>query len=147
PYNGLNEYRATERAVRERGVTVQSVWKLNQGVSVGGQTIVGLHYLAALRVWAEEQRKGMMQVWPFETGWTAPRKASVVVAEIFPSVLEIAEDFTELVNDEAQVRTCVRHAKDLDRQGVLAECFHAPPDRNTDHIQTAQREEGWILFA
>lgn len=147
PYRGLENYRTTEDRVRSRGITTQPVWKLNQGVSVGGQTILGIKYLADLRWHSPETLSETMRIWPFETGWGLPTDGRIVIAEIFPSLLPLDEDIAESVNDLAQVRTCVRHAAQLDAQGQLAAWFGQPPSLAMPHSENALTEEGWILFS
>jgi len=146
PYAGLDEYRETDRRARMLGIQLQSVWKLNQGVSVGGQTILGIKYLADLRSGGDAGADDRMKIWPFDTGWAGPAGADrVVVAEIFPSVLSIEDDLSGLVRDLAQVRTCVRHAAALDARGRLEEPFGPPPGLSESQ-RAAAAEEGWILF-
>lgn len=147
PYHGLDDYRATERQVRSRGVTVQSVWKLNQGVSVGGQTILGLKHLSELRFASGAELSSSIRVWPLETGWSILDESSIIVAEIFPSILEIEEELGELVNDQAQVLTCVGHAATLDGAGQLQNCFSEPVGFDDEMQRVAREEEGWILFS
>jgi hypothetical protein len=147
PYAGLEEYRETERRAQARGIQPQSVWKLNQGVAVGGQTILGIRYLAKLRFPEGPETGNRMAIWPFETGWQVPGGGDrVVVAEIFPSVLPIEDDLAVLVRDLAQVRTCVRHAAAVDACGRLDAAFHAPKGLSGDRLAAVAEEEGWILF-
>jgi hypothetical protein len=147
PYAGLEEYRETERRARMLGIPPQSVWKLNQGVSVGGQTILGIKYLADLRSGGDAGADDRMKIWPFETDWAVPTGADrVVLAEIFPSILPIEDDLSGLVRDLAQVRTCVRHAAALDACGRLEEAFGPPLGLSEAQLATATTEEGWILF-
>jgi hypothetical protein len=58
PHRRLQEWRVTDQQARKRTVT-QSVWKLNCGVSVGGQTLLGITHLHQLA----EAVHG--QIWPF----------------------------------------------------------------------------------
>ena len=148
PYAGMAEYRETERRARLMpGIQPQSVWKLNQGVSVGGQTILGLKYLAELRSDGEAGPGGRMAIWPFETGWGVPGGADrVVLAEIFPSVLGIEAGLANSVRDLAQVRTCVRESAAKDAAGLLGEEFGPPVGLTDGQLDTAISEEGWILF-
>jgi hypothetical protein len=145
PYAGLEEYRETERRARENGIQPQSVWKLNQGVAVGGQTILGIKYIAELH--SQGEMGDRITIWPFETGWLVPGGDDrVVVAEIFPSVLPIEDDLAEPVRDLAQVRTCVRHAATLDACDLLEKSFEAPRGLPASRLAAVAQEEGWILF-
>lgn len=161
PYRGLKEYRLSERNASQQGFRPQSVWKLNQGVAVGGQTILGLHYVSKLRFDCP-QRAEQLRVWPFETGWqtdTGPIDAKhqisnsqIIVTEIFPSLLGFDTrtkdqlDSGEMCRDEAQVTMCVRHARQLDRAGRLRSCFERPEGLSDSEATVAEREEGWILW-
>jgi precorrin-8X/cobalt-precorrin-8 methylmutase len=146
PHHGLAEYRITEQRVRSQGVLPQSVWKLNQGVSVGGQTILGIKHLAELRFHSDPTISDGMRIWPFETGWAAPGDVRTVIAEIFPSIVAIDEEVANGVPDLTQVRSCVRHAASLDRAGQLLASFDAP-GLTPEQSQAVLAEEGWILFA
>ncbi len=143
PYAGLNEFRITEMRARARAVP-QSVWKLNQGVSVGGQTIMGIKHLHELRYQSAEELCERMSIWPFETAWSIPTSRSIVLAEIFPSVLPLQNHGGP--RDKDQVLTCVNHAASLDSQGQLAGRFASPADLTPAQLERVEVEEGWILF-
>jgi hypothetical protein len=83
PHHKLEEWRATDLAARAR-VTTPSVWKLNCGISVGGQTILGIKHLDELAKVVRGHR------WPFE-GWTTPTGPAIWFAEIFPSLVRYPE--------------------------------------------------------
>lgn len=146
PYsdNGLQEWRLTERRCA-RIAPPQSVWKLNCGVSLGGQTILGIKHLHELAEALGGHR------WPFETGWTtpAPGTATVWFAEIFPSLIRYPEWDSEYDarRDRTQVQSCVRHAAELDADGSLRNAFAKPPDLTPAELERVATEEGWILFA
>jgi hypothetical protein len=137
PHLGLNEWRETDRRVRG----AQSVWKLNQGVAVGGQTILGLKYLHDLRYESDSRVAAALRLWPFETGWTPTDQ--LVVCEIFPSAV-FCDISLGAVKDLAQVRSCVRAAAREDASGGLGQHLGSR-SRNDDRAVIA--EEGWILFA
>jgi len=122
------------------------VWKLNQGVSVGGQTVLGLKYLFDLRIQSDPRLSAAIRVWPFETGWGSPSDARIVAAEIFPSILPIDHDLASYVKDQAQVLTCVRHAARRDAIGNLAVSFGEPAGVHGSELRAVGEEEGWILF-
>lgn len=120
----------------------QSVWKLNCGVSVGGQTIVGIKHLDDLAKVVGGKR------WPFETGWGTPTQPEIWFAEIFPSLIrypEWAREYATL-RDRTQVQSCVRYAAELDATGSLAQAFAQPPGLDEVALQRVVDEEGWILF-
>ena len=79
PHHGLAEWRVTDMEAKKKATT-QSVWKLNCGVSVGGQTILGIKYLDELARAVAGHR------WPFE-GWGIPHVPTIWLAEIFPSLV------------------------------------------------------------
>ncbi len=142
PYHGLREWRFTEQRARARATT-QSVWKLNCGVSVGGQTILGIHRLQQIRRALGERAS----IWPFESGWRVPeRPDGVVLAEIFPSVLPLLEVAGGGIKDERQVRSCVWHAAARDVEGTLERAFAEPGGLTGEQSSAVTREEGWILF-
>ncbi|MFM2153159.1 MAG: hypothetical protein RL199_1594 [Pseudomonadota bacterium] len=143
PYAGLEEWRVTEQRARDVTVT-QPVWKLNCGVSVGGQTIVGIKHLHEMAEELEARR------WPFDTGWNAPSKSEGCVwfAEIFPSLvryLEWTEEYGRR-RDRTQVLSCVRHAAEQDAAGTLADRFSCPSGLSEEEELRSRSEEGWILF-
>lgn len=142
PYSGLAEWRLTEERAKEKA-TAQSVWKLFCGVSVGGQTIVGLHRLQQLR----DHLKNRIQVWPFETGWQVPSAIdTIVVAEIFPSLTRMRVEPGIEIKDERQVRSCVYDAAERDQDCRLIRAFERPTDLCESQEHAVRNEEGWILF-
>ena len=120
PHHKLEEWRATDIAARRR-VTTQSVWKLNCGISVGGQTILGIKHLHDLARSIDGQR------WPFE-GWSTPDGPAIWFAEIFPSLVRYLEwtDEYKARRDRTQVQSCVRHAAERDSAGKLKGDFARP---------------------
>jgi len=141
PHHGLEEWRATDIAARRR-VTAQSVWKLNCGVSVGGQTILGIKHLHELARSVDGHR------WPFD-GWNTPNKPSIWFAEIFPSLVQYPEwtDDYRTQRDRTQVQGCVRYAAERDSAGMLKGDFGTPKSLNAATLARVEDEEGWILWA
>jgi hypothetical protein len=143
----LTEFRYTEISTRQQRVTPQSVWKLNQGVSVGGQTIMGIGRLHQLLAEVPS-----VTIWPQLTGWGLPDVSSIVVAEIFPSLLPYKhimerQDLGPMYRDRAQVRACSQYARDLDISGRLVAYFDQPRDLNGGDSESISKEEGWILWS
>lgn len=124
PHEGLDEYRATECAVRG----VQSVWKLYGAGSVGSQALLGIPRVASLR--DDPALAPVSAVWPFEP----TREAQVVHVEIWPGLVERT---AHPVRDAGQVEALVRRWASLDDAGELGALFNAPPSPST--------EEGWIF--
>lgn len=142
PYHGLQEYRHTELAAR-RIARPQSVWKLNQGVSVGGQTLMGIRRLAELRFESEDALTQNLRIWPFETGWTIPR-ALVAVVEIFPSLLA-PDPSLGAYRDQQQVASLCRWAAREDHAGRLQSYFQRPHRLTEQQARDCEIEEGWIF--
>ena len=140
PHRDLAEWRVTEIAARRRA-PVQSVWKLNSGISVGGQTILGIKHLDDLARSVGGHR------WPFD-GWTVPGGPAVWFAEIFPSLVRYPEWSGEYAQrrDRTQVRSCVRYAAERDAAGMLAADFSRPAALDAGTIARVENEEGWILW-
>lgn len=140
PHRGLAEWRLTDQAARLRAVT-QSVWKLNAGVSVGGQTILGLKHLDGLA-----RAVGGVR-WPFE-GFCTPAGPGVLFAEVFPSLVRYPEWSAEYARrrDRTQVLGCVRRAAERDAAGVLKGDFAKPAGLGAAALARVQDEEGWILW-
>lgn len=124
--HGLPERRAAETAVPR----AHPVWKLYTTGAVGSQVLVGLPMLHRLVV-----RFGPdLAVWPF-----APPDAPIVLAEIYPSLIDPAvRAATGEIRDAAQVRLMARAVAAMQRAGQLAALFATPPDPRI-------AEEGWIL--
>jgi hypothetical protein len=140
PHHGLEEWRATDLAARRR-VTTQSVWKLNCGVSVGGQTILGIKHLDRLAHSVNGHR------WPFE-GWGTPDVPAIWFAEIFPSLVLYPEwgEGYKTQRDRTQVQGCVRYAAERDATGVLKRDFAKPNMLDSATLGRVEGEEGWILW-
>jgi hypothetical protein len=141
PHHGLREWRLTDDVVRRR-VTTQSVWKLNCGVSVGGQTILGIKHLEELASSVSGRR------WPFE-GWGAPEGPEAWFAEIFPSLVIYDEWRDEYARrrDRTQVMSCLRRAAERDAAGLLRGDLAPPAGLDASALAQVQDEEGWILWA
>jgi hypothetical protein len=126
---------------------VQPSWKLHYTGSVGGQTLVGIPRLLALR--SAPALASKTRVWPFETGFeplTAARLdgVAVVLAEIWPSLIKLRPG--DGVKDARQVEATARWLAQLDRAGRLGALF-GDPNRSTAERALIEREEGWILGA
>ncbi len=140
PHRNLNEWRATDIAARRR-VTTQSVWKLNCGVSVGGQTILGIKHLDDLARHVGGHR------WPFD-GWGTPHRPGTWFAEIFPSLVRYPEwsDEYRSRRDRTQVQSCLRFAAERDSIGMLQGDFARPSLLSDSVLANVENEEGWILW-
>lgn len=148
-YEGLSPTRRggaglpDRRRAELRAPGTQPVWKLCYAGAVGGQTLTGIPRLERLRrhPWLAE----FIRVWPFETGLAPLARAagpSVVLAEIYPSLLPVAADG---VKDRAQVLASAHHFARLDGEGGLAPLFAGDPALSPAERAAIEREEGWIL--
>jgi precorrin-8X/cobalt-precorrin-8 methylmutase len=120
---GLAEFRETDRGLR-----VQSPWKLWGAGSVGGQALVGIPRVASLR--DDPELRAVSRVWPFEP----LNGAQIVHAEIWPGTVPLEPRHP--IRDAAQVATVVAHWARLDAAGALEALFDRPAT-----------DEGWILGA
>lgn len=140
----LSEFRLTEQQLSR----AQPAWQLFGGGAVGGQTLVGIPRLAALR--QHPQLAGHSRVWPFETGFrpeALPGTGPFVLhAEVYPKLVKVRPEPSE-ITDAAQVRTLVEHFSERDARGELAALLSTPPDLSQAAHDQALQEEGWILGA
>jgi hypothetical protein len=138
----LAERRLAETVLKQ----VQPSWKLHYTGSVGGQTLVGIPRLHALR--HDPELASGTRVWPFETGFVPLTRAhldgvSVLITEIYPSLIPLPSG--DAVKDARQVTAMARFLMQRDRQGTLGALFAAPCDAATRKL--IEREEGWIFGA
>jgi hypothetical protein len=135
----VEQFRLTERRLRQDGFRPKSVWQLAYAGSVGSQTLTALPVLERLR----QAFPGRLSVWPFE-GVGPPETApgSVVVAEVYPSAFPI-EVPAGWVLDAAQVASVARSIAAADRRGELGEWFS--PELTDDERLVVEAEEGWVL--
>ena len=125
---GLSEHRATDLAAVGPGARPKPVWQLAGAGAVGAQMLTGLPVLERLCAAFPD-----IAVWPFER--IAGR--TVVLAEVYPSLLSAAVRAEGGVTDQAQVRLLARALWRLSVRGDLAALFDVEADP----------EEGWILGA
>ena len=130
--------------MKSSGTPILSVWKIDQGVSVGGQTLMGIPYLMKLRDAARTRGHGL-RIWPFETGWR-PNPDGITVAELFPSLIAGKTPRGE-IRDRHQVRQCIRRLAELDSRGDLVRRFGRPRNLSSQEEAEVRTEEGWILLA
>jgi hypothetical protein len=135
--HGLPDLRSTERALRG----VQPAWKLSYPGSVGGQALVGIPVVRALRFAAGLADRS--QVWPFETGFAAPTKP-ILHVEIWPGV-GAPDPSRDPIKDAHQVLTLARELARLDEAGGLGELLGSTPLE--ERLGPIMSEEGWILGA
>jgi hypothetical protein len=138
----LAERRSADIVVRG----AQPIWKLHYPGSVGGQTLVGISRLHALRF--NRTLAPVTRIWPFETGLRSLRRREltsikVLLTEIYPSLLPLPPG--KGIKDARQVETMVRFLAAHDRAGTLGPLFGS---RRTRVRRAAiESEEGWIFAA
>ena len=136
-----------ERRIAETLLTrVQPSWKLHYTGSVGGQTLVGIPRLHALRF--DPALAPVTRVWPFETGFVpltrhALAAIAVLITEIYPSLIPVPDGAA--VKDARQVEAMARFLMRHDRAGRLGALFALPLAAAQRRI--IEREEGWIFGA
>ncbi|MFO7759336.1 MAG: molybdopterin-binding protein [Roseovarius sp.] len=128
-FDQVSETRACDRAAG----TSSSCFQLCYNPTVGSQALMGLPILSRLR------RSEGVAVWPFEN-W---REASVVLAEIWPGLIEPAvkaamalKDGT--IRDREQVRLLARALSRLPSGELAGMMSDLPPEA---------QEEAWVLGA
>jgi hypothetical protein len=150
PYEvGLGHSLARTRRTEARAPGTQPAWKLLGQGSVGGQALLGIPYVRALRddpVLAPASR-----VWPFETGFTPaptpPHAPAIVHAEIWPGIVPGPLDPAIPIRDEAQVCAVAGWLAAQDAAGTLGALFAPPRGLAAADLTVCQAEEGWLLGA
>jgi GNAT superfamily N-acetyltransferase len=132
----LPEFRATEELLRSQARHPKSVWQLSGAGSVGGQALLGIPIVRALRF--DERLADVSRVWPFETGFELPHDVQIVHAEIWPGVVQ-PDATAHAVADARQVLTLARY---LHEHRELERLFAAGAGDDDAAV-----EEGWILGA
>jgi precorrin-8X/cobalt-precorrin-8 methylmutase len=134
----LSERRLCELRVR----TTQPVWKLAGVGAVGGQVLTGIPRLWQIR---RDPRLAMTcHIWPFETGLIHDPRPSVILAEVYPSLVP-PRDLPVRPKDAGQVAAIGRRFGELDSDGLLAPLFEGDPDLDAVERQVVETEEAWIL--
>lgn len=137
----LPEFRLCERRI----TGPQPTWKLCYAGAVGGQTLLGIPRLQALR--RHPWMAGGVRVWPFETGLQPLRRSDdwrVVLAEVYPSTVAVTVPEGS-VRDAQQVTALARHFAQLDTAERLSDLFAGDPALSAEGRAVVEREEGWIL--
>jgi hypothetical protein len=135
------EFRLVEESLRSAGRRPFSVWQLYGNGSVGSQSLVGLPVCERLRA---DDDLGL-GVWPFETGFSVPDRATTinVLAEVWPGAVAVDESL-HTTKDAAQVLSLVRWAAMRDAEGTLAPSFEVNSLVDEERAR-AEKVEGWIL--
>ncbi len=137
------EFRHCEGWLRSLGLRPMSCWQLMGVGSVGSQTLTLLPILRRLLDDVDH-----VDVWPFATGWRAPRldRGGVVLAETWPTAFPVA-DRIHWIRDASQVHDVAIELCRADRTGELAAWFGPPDGLVADRsvVDAVERAEGWAL--
>ena len=131
-----------KRIGEARTVRAQPVWKLNFAGSVGSQAITGIARLQQLRT--DPEFAGKIAVWPFETDFAEAISAPIVLAEIYPGLVDIEKGEKSCL-DEAQVDTLVELFARLDAADRFGPLLGLPRDLSDEELVSVLSEEGWIV--
>ena len=141
---------ARRRIIEHRVKSAHELWKLFTTGSVGGQTLLGIAWLARLL-----ERPGLTDrhaVWPFSDGFVAPDgmlgRCGLTVAEVYPRLSDDAagtEALTHAIRDAAQVRTLAGMLAARAVDGRLTAWFGEPEGLSAVDRDRCVAEEGWIL--
>lgn len=139
---GLAERRLIDK--RDYMPGAQPCWKLFYTGSVGGQALTGIPIVRSLR--DNPRLRAAARVWPFETGLRASPDASVVFAEVYPSLWKDRwRQSAERPKDKVQVRGVAQLFFELDRAGALAPLFAGDPSLSPAERHRVETEEAWTL--
>ena len=133
---------AEKRIVEERVPSAQPTWKLAYPGSVGSQTLLGIKRLEFLR----RRYAKKIAIWPFETEFSKKLRRPIVVAEVYPSLVE-AKPLKGEVKDAAQVRVLAEYFSKLDAEDKFKPLLSAPAELTEEERQIIISEEGWIVGA
>ncbi len=138
----LSSFRAVENELRAQGHRPFSSWQLLGAGAVGSQSLLGIPRLHGLC----QRFRDRIEVWPFTTGFRSPQldAGSIVVAEVWPSMLDIGEA-GDRVRDAAQVSATARWMADTDATDGFEALFSL--EMSPEVAAAAVAEEGWVLGA
>jgi len=133
---------AERRLCDIRVPSAQPIWKLAGVGSVGGQALTGIP-----RVWQIKKSPELAfeaQIWPFETGLRFDSTATIVLAEVYPSLVS-PRQLKDRPKDAGQVAAIGRAFATLDLEGALAPLFGGDTELPNKIRRNIETEEAWIL--
>jgi len=133
---------AEKRHVERRNRKAQPVWKLSGIGAVGSQAFLGIPHLQRLRT--RPAFGGRLAIWPFDTRFADRLDSPIVVAEIFPSIIDISAEPGQ-IRDRLQVEAVARLFAIADAAGQLSTLLRQPGDLVADELGQVLAEEGWIV--
>lgn len=134
----LADDRLAEERLRAGGRRPFTVWQLLGAGSVGSQAITGIALLERLRT----RFADALHIWPFDTGIDRVPDAPIVIAEVWPSTIDI-DHVEHPVKDARQVLALAEWLADAQHTGRLASMF--TPRVDPADVDRVVGEEGWVL--
>jgi hypothetical protein len=143
PYAGVQEWRAADRRTPPQ-LVIRAAWGVGAARSAGVRAMLAMSHLAPLRRRFGER----MRVWPLETGWRRPERASVWVTELRPPIVLVPDWEQDYFwhRDRTLIRGCLRRAARRDSTGDLAAFLDRPTGLDDAESRAIEGEEGWPLF-
>lgn len=133
-------YAGRERRLVERWrPPAKSVWQLAYNGAAGAQALVGIARLETLR----REHSAHLRVWPFETRFDEDLDADIIIAEIYPAILDTPGRPGE-VKDCAQARGLAADFAARDAEGRLRGVLARPAALGDEDSAAILAEEGWI---
>ncbi len=146
-FGDFPELRLSEEATLKlpKAAHARSLWQMHGAGVLGGQAMLGITAVRALRNELGDKAK----VWPFETGFGALDAemldgVSPLIAEVYSPAFEGAAGPGE-VKDATAVRLTAQALAEADDKGQLAAMFAAPKGLSDADSGIAAQEEGWML--
>lgn len=133
---------AERRAAERRVPRTQPVWKLAYAGSAGGQALTGIPRVWQIRT--DPTLAFATQIWPFETGLTDAPAGAIILAELYPSLVE-PEAIPGEPKDAGQVAAIAKALATRDGEGALAPLLLGDPGLDATARADVEREEAWIL--
>lgn len=132
-----------ERRLCDRRVPrAQPVWKLAYTGSVGSQALTGIPRIWQLRT--DPRLAFRTRIWPFETGLADRPDAALVLAEVYPSLVDPAP-LRGLPKDAGQVVAMSKQMARWDAEDRLPVLFACDPGLSSEERAAVEMEEAWIL--
>lgn len=133
---------AERRLVERRVGRTKPVWQLYGNGSVGSQALTGIPRVWAIRTHATLAFRA--QIWPFETGLSDAPRGQLILAELYPSLVE-PDPLPDKPKDAGQVSAIARALARRDDAGGLGPLFAGDPALTPAERAAVEREEAWIL--
>lgn len=133
---------AERRLCESRVRTIQPVWKLAYTGSVGGQALTGIPRVRRIR--DDAALRATTRIWPFETGLADDPAAAVILAELYPSLVDPVA-LPGRPKDAGQVVATATALAARDADGTLGDLLAGDPGLTAEERAAVVGEEAWIL--